>query len=185
MPNELKSPQYYTLVVIPNDTYGKTYSLKIPKFAVKTAIISLIAIIVVVSGSVIYSSWLTRRMVNYYQTMAKNKEQHLIIKGFSQQSTKVQKQISELIEQDNALRKTLGLKSWRSKVKLYDRLDGRSNSTFNWQQANQLAEKSQSLEELKGWVNKIQKRLAFPSKAAACRLMSGLLSVSWRDAHRH
>ena len=187
--NNPKRRKFYTFVVVPHDANGKTYSIKLPQTFIKLAVLTIIAAILVVSGSVIYSSWLSRRMINYYQTLNKNQEQQTVINNFSRETTKVQEEITELVKQDNELRKTLGLKNWTSKIKLNNNLnDPAARVSGDLKLAKlQLAEKRQSLKELKTWVGTVQKKLAstpagWPIHGA---IMSyyGYRTYPWRGMH--
>ena len=103
-------------MVIPHDAQGRTFSLRIPVFAIKAAVFLTICSVFVVGSSVVYSSLLSRRLVRYYRTIARNQQQQQVIHNFSQETKKVHKAISELVRHDNELRKLLGLKSWKTKM---------------------------------------------------------------------
>ncbi|MBI5399261.1 M23 family metallopeptidase [Candidatus Saganbacteria bacterium] len=189
MTDKPKKQKFYTFVVISHDANGRTYSVKIPGFLVKTAALAAIAAIIAASGSVIYSSWLSRRMVNYYQTVAKNQEQCRVIAGFSTETAKVQKKIWELSQRENQLRKILGLKSWTSKIKLINVLDkepARFSGSLKLVKL-QLTEKETSLSELKKWVAAVQNKLAMSPSGWPLRgpieSVFGYRTSPWRGMH--
>ena len=149
-------------MVIPHDASGRTYSLRIPALWVKIAVGLTIGSLLVVGSSVVYSSLLSRRLVHYYKAIAKNREQQQMINTFSQQTERVQQAISELIQKDNELRKLLGLKGWRSKIKLTNSFQEKTERiSENLKVADQkLVERKESLEELKAWVHTVRQRYA-------------------------
>ncbi len=147
-------------MVIPHDAQGRTFSLRIPVFAIRAAIFLTICSFFVVGSSVVYSSLLSRRLVHYYQTIARNRQQQQVIYGFSQETKKVHKAISELVEHDNELRKLLGLESWKTKIRLSQNFDEKSAEVeYDLKMADRrLEEKNKSLAELKKWVSEVRAR---------------------------
>ncbi|MFH1683649.1 MAG: hypothetical protein ABIA67_02070, partial [Candidatus Margulisiibacteriota bacterium] len=181
--------KYYTFMVIPHDAQGRTFSIRIPHFFVRAAVLLTIFSVLVVSSSIVYSSVLSRRLVHYYKAIAKNQQQRAVINDFSQETTKVHKAISELERHDNELRKLLGLKSWKSKIKLSNKFEDKSEKVSNdLKVADQrIEEKKASLEELKNWVSVVRKRYAnTPSRRPLYgRIVStfGYRVYPWRGFH--
>ncbi|MFH1347481.1 MAG: peptidoglycan DD-metalloendopeptidase family protein [Candidatus Margulisiibacteriota bacterium] len=181
--------KYYTFMVIPHDAQGRTFSLKVPHFVVRAAVSLTIFSVLVVGSSIVYSSLLSRRLVHYHKAIAKNQQQQEVINDFSQETQKVHKAISELERHDNELRKLLGLKSWKSKIKLSNNFEDKSEKVSNDLKVADLKieEKKASLEELKNWVSVVRKRFAnTPSRWPLYgRIVStfGYRVYPWRGFH--
>jgi len=187
-----KSKRYYTFMIIPHDARGNTFSLKIPAFWVYSVFALALFSVLVVGSSVVYSSLLSRRLVYYYKAIAKNREQQRVINSFAKETKRVDEAIAEIIKEDNQLRKLLGLKNWKNKIKLssgYDKFLGKDEKiTQDLKDAKlKLAQRKESLEELKGWVNKVRKRYAAtPSRWPLYgRIVSryGYRVYPWRGFH--
>jgi len=176
-------------MVIPHDSTGRTYSLKIPAFVVTGTIFFALFSIIVVGSSLVYSTLMTRRLVHYQQTLVKSREQQTILDNFATETKKVQKQISELVKEDNDLRKLLGLSSWQSKIDLSSRYRTKSELVNNSLKIaeRRIAEKRESLTELKTWVKTIQSRFAntpstWPIYGPIVSFF-GYRSYPWRGLH--
>ncbi|MDI6731426.1 MAG: M23 family metallopeptidase [Candidatus Margulisbacteria bacterium] len=153
MDNQSKKHRYYTFMLVPHDASGKAFSVKIPERRLYAAVAGTLCVLLFVSGSLIYSTHLSRKLINYGNTMAKNREQKQMIESFSYRTKTVNKAISELVEEDNKLRQMLGLRNWKSKVKLSSDMNNRSADMV-------LAERKQSYNEMKAWVNDVRAHFA-------------------------
>jgi murein DD-endopeptidase MepM/ murein hydrolase activator NlpD len=171
---------------------SRTISIKIPAFLLYFLVCLAIFSTLIVASSLVYSSFLTRRLVHYCQTLVQNQEQQRIIDAFADETRKVNRAIAELVQQENRLRKLLGLKSWKSKVKLAANLDELTGKTarisHELKKADlKLAERRKSLEELKSWVNEVRRRYAnTPSRWPIYgRIVSrfGYRVYPWRGFH--
>ena len=192
MDKKSKRQRYFTFMIVPHDPNRRTVSIKIPVLWVQAAVILSIFSVVVVGSSIVYSSLLSRRLVYYSRTLAKNREQQKVIDSFVQRTKKVNQAILELVREDNNLRKLLGLKSWKSKIKLYagtDKFQEKTEQISNeFEMADQkLAERRKSLEELKKWVSVVRRRYAStPSRwPIHGRIVSrfGYRIYPWRGFH--
>src|SRR3989338_3041215 len=192
MENKPKKPRFYTFMVVPHDARGRPICLKIPVSWVYTALGLALFSFILVGSSMIYSTLLSRKLVNYANTLSRSEQQQVVINSFSDKTVKVGRAIDELVRQDNELRKLLGLKGWQSKVKLStDRISsevkaGKVSTVF--EEANdKLAERNKSLEELKQWVSFVRSRLASTPSSWPFygRLVSffGYRSYPWRGVH--
>ncbi|MFC1571845.1 M23 family metallopeptidase [Candidatus Margulisiibacteriota bacterium] len=181
--------RYYTFMVIPHDASGKPISLRIPAFFVYAAIGATLFSVLVVGSSIVYSSMLTRRLAHYHKAVVKNQEQQKVIASFSHETAKVNKAITELVQEDNKLRKMLGLKSWKSKIKLSQKYEEKSEQISHELNAadKKIVERRKSLTELKAWVNTVRQRFAnTPSRWPIYgRLVSrfGYRVYPWRGFH--
>ncbi|MFC1568291.1 M23 family metallopeptidase [Candidatus Margulisiibacteriota bacterium] len=186
-----KRRKYFTFMVIPHDADGRTFNLRIPAVAVYLTVALALFSLAVVGSSVVYSTLLTRRLVNYSNTMARNREQQQVIGIFSRKTREVHQAISELIRKDNELRKLLGLKHWKSRINLSLAINPHEKDLEISKQLEmadlKLAEKRQSFDELKKWVSTVRKRYAAtPSRWPIYgRLVSrfGYRVYPWRGFH--
>ena len=176
-----KKAKYYSIMVVPHDARGGPVSLKIPASWVYAAGSFLLFSFVLAASSVVYSTFISRRLVNYAETISKNKAQRVIISSFSDKTNQVSKAIDELAARDNELRKLLGLKGWQNKIRLND-------NAVDFEQLNvRVAERKTSLDELKSWVGLVQSRLASTPSSwpVRGRLSSGFgyRASPWRGFH--
>ncbi|MBN2057753.1 MAG: peptidoglycan DD-metalloendopeptidase family protein [Candidatus Saganbacteria bacterium] len=189
MKQKPKRQRYYTFMVVPHDPEGKTFSLRLPLLVVRAAVFLAIFSLFLVGSSFVYSSILSRRLVHYHKAIAANRQQMKVIDDFSQETAKVHQAITELVQEDNELRKLLGLKNWRSKIKLSNKKEERSEQvTSDLVAAEQkIAEKQESLSELKEWVSQVRLRYAnTPSRWPLYgRIVSrfGYRIYPWRGFH--
>ncbi len=193
MENKSKKKQrFYTFVIVPHDASRRPLTIKVPVLAIYAALCLVVFSTIFVASSFVYSSYLTRRLVNYHQALNKNRQQREVINSFTQKTKNVELAIQELVSEDNKLRKLLGLKSWKSKTKLLSRVAGFDDKadqvSKELEQADlQLADRSKSLTELKTWVNKVRERYAdTPSRwPIHGRIVSrfGYRVYPWRGFH--
>ncbi len=180
-------------MVIPHDA-GRAISIKVPVFWIYAAAFLAIFSILVVGSSFVYSSVLSRRLVHYSKAVVKNREQQKVIDSFAQETKRVNEAISELVGEDNYLRRLLGLKSWTTKIKLSSNAKRPKFQEKVEQIAHELkvadqeiGERKKSFEELKKWVNEIRARYAStPSRWPVYgRIVSryGYRIYPWRGFH--
>ena len=162
MEKKPKKQRFYTFMIIPHDARGGTVSFKVPAFWVYGGVSLLVFAFLVVGSSLVYSSLLSRRLVNYYTAIAKNREQQKMINSFSLETQKVNRAISELENSDNELRRMLGLRSWKSKIRLSDKINGKSDNFFNNLKTADVTiqERKASLAELKNHVETVRQRFS-------------------------
>ena len=162
MSNKPKKQKYYTFMVIPHDAQGQTFSLKVPHFVIQAAVLLSVFSLLLVGSSVVYSSLLSRRLVNYHKAIAVNRQQQAVINDFSLETQRVHKAISELAQHDNELRKLLGLKSWKSKITLSNQFEDKSQKvSYDLKMADRRIEENKaSFDELKNWVGQVRQRFA-------------------------
>ncbi|MFH1825779.1 MAG: peptidoglycan DD-metalloendopeptidase family protein [bacterium] len=181
--------RHFTFMVIPHDASGRSINFRLSAFWVYSIIGLAFFSVAVVGSSIVYSSMLTRRLAHYHLAIAKNREQIQVINTFSEETEKVNETISELVNEDNQLRQLLGLKSWKSKIKLTKNFEAKSEKVAHDLEAadKKLAEKRESLSELKAWVKKVRDRFAnTPSRWPIYgRMVSafGYRTYPWRGFH--
>ena len=181
-------------MLIPHDEKGRALSLKLPVRYVYGALLLAVFSMLVVGSSVVYSAYLSRRLTHYAKAVEMNREQQQIIAGFSEKTEQVNKAITELVQEDNRLRKLLGLKSWRSKVKLASVYKDTKYASKAEKVAQELevvkqkvADREKSLAQLKKWVNKVRQQFAStPSQWPVYGRISsryGYRVYPWRGFH--
>ena len=173
-------------MIVPHDAQGKPISIRIPASWVYTAAFAAVFCFVMVGSSIIYSTLLSRRLVNYADTISKNREQQQVISSFSIKTNKVSQAIDELVQKDNELRTLLGLRGWKSKAKLSTNKLDKVSSEIEIADTR-LSERKESLEELKQWVNLVRSRFASTPSTWPIygRLVSffGYRAYPWRGFH--
>ena len=184
--------RFYTFMVVPHDARGRPISIKIPARWVYAGLSVAFFSLLIVASSLVYSTFLTRRLVNYSNTLSKNREQKAVITSFSTKTDRVAKAIDELTKKENELRQLLGLKGWKSKARLSTGKiapEAKSDKiSLEISLANaRLAERRQGLEELKAWVDLVRSRFAstpsiWPIRGRIVSWM-GYRPYPWRGYH--
>ncbi len=167
MQRKPKKRKHYTFMIIPHDPGARTIGIKIPVFWIYAAVLTVIFATLTVGSSFVYSTLVSRRLIHYANTVAKNKEQQKVIDAFSVKTKKVNEAIEELVREDNHLRKLLGMKNWKGKIRLSTAIkenDPRTSAervSYEFKVADmRISERQNSLDELKGWVSKVRQRYA-------------------------
>lgn len=185
MKKEPKKDKYFTLMIVPHDAQGRSISLKIPVSWIYVSVSLLVFFLLFVGSSFVYSTMMSRKLVNYKDALSKNREQLELIRSFSVKNRQVTQAINDLVNRDNELRKQLGLKGWQNKIKLATK-EVKSSLDFELVSAS-LNERRASLEELKNWVNLVRSRFAVTPSTWPIygRIVSfiGYRSYPWRGFH--
>ncbi|MFA5113498.1 MAG: M23 family metallopeptidase [Candidatus Margulisiibacteriota bacterium] len=187
MDKNTKKQRFYTIMVVPHDARGKPVSIKLPASWVYTAVTLTCFFLLVVGSSIVYSTLLSRRLVDYADTVSKNKQQEAVISSFSAKTDKVARQIDELVKKDNELRKQLGLKGWEIK-EVRTTVPTAEKVNYLLEKAEErLAQKRKSHEELLQWVSFVRSRYAATPSTWPIygRLVSffGYRRYPWRGMH--
>ena len=179
-------------MIVPHDAQGRPVSIKIPAGWVYAAISLTIFSFLVVCSSVIYSTLISRRLVNYSDTVNKNQQQQVVINSLSNKTNQVNKAVDELVKEDNELRQLLGLKNWQSKIKLSGGLvspeskEDKISRDIEGLKAR-LAERKKSFSQLRGWIAMVRSRLSHTPSGWPVygRMVSGFgyRSYPWRGLH--
>jgi murein DD-endopeptidase MepM/ murein hydrolase activator NlpD len=167
MGNKIKKRRHYTFMIIPHDPGARTVGFKIPVFWIYLIIISVVFSVGVVGSSLVYSTVLSRRLIHYSNTIAKNEQQQQVITSFRGETEKLNYAVEELIKEDDQLRKLLGMETWKGKIRLSTALKDNNPQTdaekvsYEFKVADmRLTERKNSFEELKSWVNDVRQRYA-------------------------
>jgi murein DD-endopeptidase MepM/ murein hydrolase activator NlpD len=189
-----KKKKHYTFMIIPHNPGAKTIGIKIPLFWIYLSVVLFIFSGIVVSSSLVYSSLVSRRLIHYANTIAKSNDQQRVIDSFTQETKKVNEAIETLVKEDNYLRKQLGMKRWKSNIRLSSLFKDNHPKTkqekagYEFKVADvRLTERKKSLKELKKWVSDIRQRYSTtPSRwPIAGRVVSrfGYRIYPWRGFH--
>ncbi len=147
-------------MIVPHDALGRTISLKLPASWLRAALFLAIFSVLLVGSSIVYSTLISRKLLNYAGTLDRSHQQQVVINSFSDQTSKVSQAIDELVQKDNELRKMLGLNNWQSKIKLLT-VHGSGEVRSQLDLANaRLEERRASLKELEDWVAVVRSRFA-------------------------
>jgi murein DD-endopeptidase MepM/ murein hydrolase activator NlpD len=194
MERKSKKHRHYTFMIIPHDPAARTVGLKIPVFWIYFIVISFIFSVGVVGSSLVYSTVLSRRLIHYANTIAKNQAQQEVIISFRSETEKLNYAVEELVKEDDRLRKLLGMETWKGKIRLSTVFKKNNPKTdaekvsYEFKVADmRLTERKKSFDELKSWVNKVRKRYAMtPSRwPIHGRIVSrfGYRIYPWRGFH--
>lgn len=177
-------------MIVPHDAQGRSFSFKLSNKAIYFLAGLCVFSVLITASAVVYSAHLSRKLVYYSKTIAKNKQQQKIIASYAQKTEEVNRLIDQLVQEENNLRKMLGMKNWKSKIKLSSNINLPSvdQAKHNLKMADaKLAERKQSFEELKGWVSTVRSRFAStPSRWPIYgRIVSryGYRTYPWRGFH--
>jgi len=182
--------KHFTFMIVPHDAQGRLFSFKISNKVIYFLTGLCLFAILITASAVVYSAHLSRKLVYYSNAIAKNKQQQKIITNYAQKTEEVNKLIDQLVQEENSLRKMLGMKNWKSKIKLSSNINlpSADQAKHNLKIADaKLAERKQSFEELKGWVNTVRSRfVSTPSRWPIYgRIVSryGYRTYPWRGFH--
>jgi murein DD-endopeptidase MepM/ murein hydrolase activator NlpD len=185
--------KYYTLMVVPHDAAGHTISLRIPAYLVRGLIIIFLVSFSAFSLSLVYSAFLSGKLIHYKIVVQTSAEKDKNIEKFANETDAIKNELQEILDQNNSLRKILGLKIEKTKINLGENLNrekalGVKKISFTLKSSlDGITEVRLSLEELKKRVNYLQARLASMPTAWPVygRIMSsyGYRRSPWRGLH--
>jgi len=192
--------KYYTLMVVPHDAAGHTLNVRIPAYLVRGLIIIFLVSFSAFSLSILYSAFLSGKLIHYTMVVQSSVEKDKNIEKFANETSAIKTELQEILDQNNSLRKILGLKIEKTKISLGDNLNQeKSPGIFELQpkikkisftlksSLDEINGVKISLEELKKRVNYLQTRLAsMPTTWPIYgRIMSsyGYRRSPWRGLH--
>lgn len=100
---------YLTFMLIPHFSGRAVFSIRVKKWVISFAFYSLLLIALVVTFSIVYSSFLTKRMVNYHDVIYQNSVQQKQIGYLRKDVTVLNGELQDLLDRDQQLRGLLGL----------------------------------------------------------------------------
>jgi murein DD-endopeptidase MepM/ murein hydrolase activator NlpD len=168
-----KSP-HFTFMVVPHGSSKKIISFQL-KFSTVVALGCVAALAVVLTASsFVYSTMLSRKLIQYNMLLAANQSQKNQLAYFSLEATQLREAVNELAERDSELRKLLGLKEPAAGNRSYavvvsderkslDALNGAELGSIygNFRRAEvEIARRKESLAHLQQTVSQIRKNFA-------------------------
>ncbi|MBU0573337.1 MAG: peptidoglycan DD-metalloendopeptidase family protein [Candidatus Margulisiibacteriota bacterium] len=116
--NKRKNPKYYSLLLIPHDSGKPLITLKLPQLLVRSLAVFALFSVLVVSGSVFYSTFISGKLIHYNRVVSRNAEQNKKISSFASETTLIRNELQSILDENNKLREMLGLKV--NKTKIYE-----------------------------------------------------------------
>lgn len=164
--------KYYTFMVVPHDAAGRHLSLRIPAFVVRYLSIFFLFALSVLSVSVLYSVFLSGKLVHYKVVVETSAQKDRALEKFACETDVIRRELQDILDQNNSLRKVLGLRVEKTKVniaeekddvnqlglKMFDPKARRVSLTLK-SSLEQIKETRLSLDELKQRVDYLRSRL--------------------------
>ncbi len=164
--------KFYTFMVVPHDAAGHAVSFRIPAFVVRYSLLILAISTAVFGASILYSTILSGRLIHYGMAVQKEAESSRQLDTILGERNTIEQELQSVLDQNNELRKVLGLKINKTKIQFddktnvdkekpyglnfkFDKIAGVLDLSLKETKVNKL-----SLEELKARVKEIQSRLA-------------------------
>jgi len=187
-------------MVVPHDAAGHTLCLRIPSFLVNGLLVFLIVTVTIFSLSLIYSAVLSGKLLHYKFVLQSNAEKDKNIEKFATETDAIRQELQAVLDQNNSLRKVLGLKIEKTKIDIGG-LDREEKPLGNLEvkpkikkisftlksSLDQIKDVKLSLNELKSRVDYLQTRLASTPTSWPLygRIMSGFgyRRSPWRGFH--
>lgn len=108
--------KFFTVMVLPHDAAERALSLRIPAFLLRYLIVFLLVAVSILSISIIYSTFLSGKLVHYKTVVSGSVEKDRQIDQFASDTGFIRKELQTLLDQNNALRKVLGLKVEKTRI---------------------------------------------------------------------
>lgn len=182
--------KYFTFIIVPHSPSSRTVSIKIPRWAVHLVVFIMVSSSVVFLSSVVYTSYMTRKLVSYETLKIETQTKDKRIQKLASQTDRLIRSLRELSEKENEIRKMLGLKKEPVGLVIDEKLKGQAPNTASRRIAvlgNELKRRHMSIERLSSEITLMRKRFAFTPSIwpAAGRVMStfGYRIVPWRGFH--
>lgn len=163
--------KFYTFMVIPHDTNGKPVSFRIPSAVVRFVLLFAVVSISIFSFSLLYSAFLSGKLIHYGVTIQNEAENSKKLSEFTNETDSIRKELQAVLDQNNELRRILGLRVSKTKVEITSKNGEKARPyglNYKLKQLsatlklslNEVRETKVSLEELKARVKEIQKHFA-------------------------
>jgi len=187
-------------MVVPHDAAGHNLCLRIPSFLVNGLLAIIIASISVFSFSLLYSALLSGKLVHYKMVLENSAEKDKNIDKFANETDAIKQELQAVLDQNNSLRKVLGLRIEKTKIDLGEKPENEKSSgalelkpkinkiSFSLKSSlKEIEDEKVSLNGLKNRVSYLQARLASTPTAWPIygRIMSGYgyRRSPWRGFH--
>jgi len=164
--------KYYTFMVVPHDAAGRHLSIRIPAFVVRYFVVFILVTTSLWGLSVLYSVFLSGKLVHYKAVVSSSAEKDRALQKFASETDVICRELQDILDQNNSLRKLLGLKVEKTKVniaeekedvkqlglKMFDPKSRRVSLTLK-SSLEQIKETRVSMDELKQRVDYLRSRL--------------------------
>jgi murein DD-endopeptidase MepM/ murein hydrolase activator NlpD len=115
--------QYYTFMLLPHDASGRSFSLRIPAFVIRYLLVFFLVSFSIISFSVLYSVFLSGKLVHYTSVVHSSNQKDQQIKQFAEDTFVIRQELQSILDENNTLRKALGLKVVKTKIDLGKKYD--------------------------------------------------------------
>ncbi|HTY13589.1 MAG TPA: peptidoglycan DD-metalloendopeptidase family protein [Candidatus Omnitrophota bacterium] len=190
----------YTFMIVPHDAAGRSLQLRIPSNLAHGIFFIIIAFVAVFSLSVVYSTFLSGKLIHYKTVVMTSAEKDRNLEQFASETETIKQELQNLLDQNNSLRKQLGLRVEKTSIDLKAKEpDNKQFDLSNLQpkvkrvsldlksSLDEIEKTKTSYKELQGRVEYLQKRLAVTPTAWPIYgpIMSyfGYRRSPWRSFH--
>lgn len=154
---------FYTFILVPHSPEQKTFVLKVPRSIAKMFLLSSLSVFIILISFFVYSSHMARKVVSYGDIKSKMIVQDKQIKRFEDQTRLLGKELEDLGERENKIRKMLGLKSDARNMQLSSdsgKKDGSDIENKLDRINTNIKDKKDSMERLLAFAGEFRKRFS-------------------------
>jgi murein DD-endopeptidase MepM/ murein hydrolase activator NlpD len=113
-----KKERYFTLMLVPHDSGAPLMKLKLSLSLLRFIVLFVFLSISVIGFSLMYSSFLSGRLIHYKVIVSENKKNQERINFFVSLTNKIKDEMQDILDKNNELRRVLGLKVEKRKIEL-------------------------------------------------------------------
>lgn len=188
---EREKNRHFTLMVVPHDAAGRAWVFRIPSFILKNLLTIILLSVLIFSLSIFYSTFLSGKLAHYNVVVSQSGEKDKKIDEFLSDTGAIKRELQSILDQNNELRRLLGLKIEKEKV-VIEGSQEESPKLFKIQRAlkgslKEIDDTKVSFVQLKERVAYIQERMAASPSGWPVygRLVSffGYRRSPWRSFH--
>jgi hypothetical protein len=99
-------------MVVPHDAAGHTLSLRIPAYVVRSLVVIFLFFIAVLSFSILYSTFLSGKLIHYSVVIDSSAEKDKHIEKFAAETDAIKRELQDILDRNNSLRKVLLTQHW-------------------------------------------------------------------------
>ncbi len=105
-------------MVVPHDAAGRSFCFRIPSGLAHSLLAILAAFILFFSLSLTYSTFLSGKLIHYKTVVTSSEEKDKNIETFASETDTIRHELQALLDQNNSLRKQLGLRIEKTTIDL-------------------------------------------------------------------